>query len=296
MKVAFLGNHTVGVRTLAAIAESEDVVAVVAHPPDPEDGVRYESVHDVAAGHTWDVRRLAGRDPKLVPFLRERAPDLLFVADYRYLLPGAVFAAAPFGAVNLHPSLLPRYRGRAPLNWAILEGERTLGLTAHFVDEGADSGDVIAQRSFDLTEEEDVGDALEKLYPLYEELTREVLACFRAGRVPRTPQNVAGTRVYPARSAEDGRIDWTRPTEQVRDLVRAVARPYPGAFSALDGRRLLVWRARTTRATGRPGEVVGVEDGSPVVACGRGGIVLLEPEWEGGGAPVPDELAGRRLG
>ena len=114
MRVVFLGNHTVGVRTLAAILETEAVTSVVAHPPDPEDGARYLSVFADAQARGLKVARLAGRDARLLEFIRQAQPDLLWITDYRYLIPLEALALAPLGVVNLHPSLLPKYGG-APL-------------------------------------------------------------------------------------------------------------------------------------------------------------------------------------
>ena len=142
MRLLFFGNHTVGVRALAAAAELTEVVGVVAHPPDPEDGLRYESVADFATAQGWPVLRAVGRDAGVAAFVAAQRPDVIWITDYRYLLPAAVVALAPLGAINLHPSLLPKYRGRAPVNWAILHGESELGLTAHRVDDGMDTGDV----------------------------------------------------------------------------------------------------------------------------------------------------------
>jgi len=284
VKIVFLGNHTVGVRSLEAIAETEEIAGVVAHPPDPEDGVRYVSVHDHALAHGWPVIRAAGRDSALIEFVAAARADLLWITDYRYLVPRAVLALAPLGAINLHPSLLPRYRGRAPINWAILEGERRLGLTAHFVDEGVDSGDVIVQRSFELGLDQDVGDALAALYPLYTAVTREVLSAFRSGCVPRRAQDHSDATTFPARRPEDGLIDWSKPAPRVRDLVRAVARPYPGAFTSAAGRRLNVWRACTApgEPAAPPGTVVATTEAGALVRCGAGLLVVSEIEWDGG--------------
>lgn len=297
MRLVFFGNHTVGVRTLAALAavDGVDIAAVVAHPVDPEDGVAYESVHDAAITVGIDVLRGRGKDSAVLELVRAVKPDLVWLTDYRYLVPSPLFTLPRSGAVNLHPSLLPRHRGRAPLNWAILAGERTIGLTAHFVDEGIDTGDIIAQRSFELGEDEDVGDALERLYPLYGELATEVAGLFVAGDVPRRPQPPTDEPPLPPRRAEDGRIDWTQPAETVHNLVRAVARPYPGARTSLDGRQLLVWRARRAAPVDAPPGTVVAAGPPPRVACGDGSVELLEVEWEGN-ASAPDRLEGRRLG
>ncbi len=218
-----------------------------------------------------------GKDDATRDFIAQARPDLLWIADYRYLLPMDVVAIAPLGAVNLHPSLLPKYRGRAPVNWAILRGETRLGLTAHCVDEGCDTGDIIEQVSFELTEEQDVGDALNTLYPLYEQITRNVLAQFRNGNVPRHLQNHAIATEFPRRTPEDGRIDWRRPAREVLNLVRAVAAPYPGAFTSLKGEKVTVWKASVVEedaTSAMPGTVTSVGTPGAVVDCGVGRLLL----------------------
>lgn len=243
VRVVFLGNHTVGVTVLRALLDTVEVTGVVAHPPDPEDGVRYESVHDRAL--EWGLPVIRGRatTQEIAEFVRSAVPDLLWVTDYRYLLPEELTAIAPRGAVNLHPSLLPRYRGRASINWAILHGESEIGLTAHFVAEGVDTGDIIEQNSIYLSEDEDVGDALNRLMPLYNSLTREVVGRFLTGPVYGEPQDETKATEFPARRPEDGIIDWTRPAQEILNLVRAVSPPYPGAFTDLPEARLYVVKA-----------------------------------------------------
>lgn len=285
MRVVFLGNHTVGVKALKALLERVDVVGVVAHPEDSEDGVRYQSVYQFAQDHNLPVLRGRGKDPAVKEFVQQAAPDLLWVTDFRYLLPEALLNVTNRGAVNLHPSLLPRYRGRASINWAILNGEDQIGLTAHFVDAGADTGDIIKQRAIYLSKEEDVGDALKRLMPLYDELTREVIGLFQEGKVQGTPQDHTKATEYPARSPEDGLIDWNQPAHKVRDLVRAVAAPYPGAFAFFPGGRLYVWKARdeglpkNTTQGERPGTILSAaKSGELVIQCGVGALRLRN--WE----------------
>jgi methionyl-tRNA formyltransferase len=293
VRILLLGNHTVAVRALDALARDNAIAGVVAHPEDPEDGSRYESLHEHARGAGFRVARFAGRDAGLLRFVRDARPDLLWIADYRYLLPDALLAAAPLGAVNMHPSLLPHYRGRAPINWAILRGERELGLTVHFVDSGVDSGDVIAQRRIALADHEDVGDALEKLYPLYEELSLEVSAAFRAGSVPRTPQRPGQWPIWPRRRPEDGVIDWSASSESIANLVRALARPYPGAFTWNSAERITIWKARAglSRGPGSIGSVWRVDGTRFMVNCGEGSLEVLEADLDSGRRPrVGDRL------
>lgn len=280
MRILFLGNDTLGVRSLDALARSNAIVGVVAHPAHPADGVQHESVHEHASGAGLSVVRLAGRDPLLERFVRDARPDLLWIAEYGYLLPQNVLDLAPFGAVNLHASLLPSYRGRAPLSWAILRGEREVGLTAHFVDDGVDSGDVIARRRVALAEHEDVGDALEKLYPLAQELSHEVVRAFRTETISRTPQAPGNWPIWPRRRAEDALIDWSGDAQSIVNLVRAVARPYTGAFTWLDDDRITIWKARagTPRGPGSIGSVWRAEAGRFFVNCGEGSLEVLAYE------------------
>jgi len=293
-RIVFFGNHTVGVRTLRVLVHSGHVAGVVAHPDDPEDGVRYESVWSEARRLGLRVIRAPGRSAEVAEFVAEGSPDLIWITDYRYLLPAPVLGLARQGAVNLHPSLLPKYRGRAPINWAILHGETRLGLTAHFVDEGMDTGDIIAQRAYALDQSEDVGTALDRLYPLYEEITAEVLAAFRGGCVPRRPQDHAAATAFPRRRPEDGRIDWNRPAREVWNLIRAVAPPYPGAFAEWGGGRLLVHRAGGIRSFGAgepraPGALIASSAAGEtlVVACADAGLILTAFRHEPAGPEVP---------
>jgi|SRR5579863_436538 len=295
MRVVFLGNHTVGVRALRAINESAEVSGVIAHPTDAEDGVRYESVFDLARGNAWNCIRGKGRDRQTLEFVAAAKPDLLWITDFRYLIPREMVALAPCGAVNLHPSLLPAYRGRASINWAILKGETKLGLSGHFVDEAADSGDLIEQVSYEVREDQDVGDCLNILYPLYTSMTNKILSYFQSGSVPRTPQDASRATVYPARKPEDGVIDWGQAARSILNLVRAVAAPYPGAFTSVNGRKLTVWKARIVTEAGsnsRPGEVIEANDRETLVQCGAGVLALTSVE-------MPDQIHkidGCRLG
>lgn len=285
MRVVFLGNHTVGVAALSSLLEVAEVVGVVAHPTDPEDGARYESVFDFARTRGLPVMRGRGRGVDTERFIRDAAPDVLWITDYRYLLPPRILDLAPRGAINLHPSLLPAYRGRAPLNWAILRGETSVGLTAHMVDEGMDSGPILAQRRIALTGEDDVGDVLARLMPLYADLPREIIPALAARTLTAVPQNHHLASEFPARTPADGRIDWTQPAQTVHNLVRAVAAPYPGAFSQLGARTVTVWRARPDRRddAAPPGTILSVDAGIPTVQCGEGSLTLLRTD----GAETP---------
>lgn len=284
MRILFLGNHTVGVRVLEILRAHDEVIGVVAHPPDPEDGVRYESVYDFSRAHGIAAIRGKARSEAVARFVEERGADILWVTDYRYILPLSILRSCSVAAINLHPSLLPAYRGRAPVNWAILRGETEIGLTAHHIGAGMDDGDIIVQRRFSLSDTEDVGDALEKLYPLYADVTREVLGALRSGSAPRYAQDHARASVFPARQPADGLINWMHSARDIRNLIRAVARPYPGAFTLFSDERVTIWRAAVTDNEVAPsaetpaGAVAELDAGRLVIQCGTGRLRIDEFE------------------
>lgn len=288
MRAVFLGNHTVGVTVMRVLAELDVLAGVAAHPEDPEDGVRYLSVHSEALKLKVPTLRARGTDPALEQFVSACLPDVLVVADYRYLLPQSVLRCARHGGINFHPSLLPAYRGRAPINWAILHGETELGLSVHRIDAGMDTGDILAQSRFSLREDEDVGDALRKLYPLYAALTRETMAALQGGTLRGQPQDHGQATTYPQRRPEDGCLDLAAPAKNALNLVRAVARPYPGAFAWCGGQKVLFWKAAVAATQPlpkpvAPGVITLASANQFVVQCGQGSLQVLEWEAESSG-------------
>ncbi len=292
-RVVFLGNHDVGLAVLEALRGSADLVGIVAHPEDPEDGVRYGSVFEWAKRSGIDAIRGKAKSAEVEAFVRERHPDLLVVADYRYLLPKSLLDLVGGNAVNFHPSLLPRFRGRAPINWAIIEGEDEIGLTAHFIDDGVDTGDILMQRSITLSKADDVGDALARLVPLYAEMAAALVRDWDALAASRKRQPAPDRPPYPARRPQDGLIDWNQPADRVHDFIRALAKPYPGAFSIHDeAGRIVFWKARP--ATNAPsdtpsGTVVACNETELVVACDEGALSVNSWSDETGGErpPIP---------
>jgi methionyl-tRNA formyltransferase len=293
MRILLFGSGPGGMRSLDALARQDAIVGVVTHLAPASDETPTDALHAHASGAGIPVARFAGRDAQLARFVRDLRPDLLWIAQYGYLLPQTVIDLAPLGAVNLHPSLLPSYRGRSSVHWAILRGERAIGLTAHCVDGGVDSGDVIAQRRVELAPHEDVGDALSKLEPLYAELSLEVVLALRRGNASRTPQAPGNWPIWPLRRAEDGVIDWSSDSQSVANLVRASARPYSGAVSWLAGGRVTIWRARAglPRGPGSIGSVWRTDHERFFVNCGEGSLEVLDCEIEGARFPrVGDRL------
>ncbi|MCM8532322.1 MAG: hypothetical protein NE330_14260 [Lentisphaeraceae bacterium] len=280
LRVLFFGNHDVGIEALDVLLTKVDISGVVGHPPDSEDGVVYKSLIEWADSKKLENIRSTANSPELRDWLKSKSYDLIWVTDYRYIIPDYIFETASLGAINLHPSLLPEYRGRAPINWAIINGEKELGLTAHFIDEGVDSGDIITQRQYHLSADEDVQDALNKLYPLYRQITGEVIDYLNEGDVPRLKQKVESQPVYPGRKAEDGRIDWTQKAEDIQNLIRAVAPPYPGAFCFLNERKIFIYKASIVVSSfeTEPGIIAKFEGENIFVSTGCGALKLVDFE------------------
>lgn len=246
LKVVFLGNHTVGVQVVDVLNRRGCLSGVVAHPEDPEDGLRYLSVYEYAQQLNIPAVRASPKMPILLDFINEIKPDLIWVTDYRYLLPTEIFSKATFGAINLHPSLLPKYRGRASLNWAMIHGEKEVGLTAHFIDEGVDTGDIIKQLPLVVHENDHIGDVLNNLYPVYQKLTEEVIDMFISGSVSRQKQSPDQGSIYPGRKPGEGLIDFTKSTIDVLNFIRALSKPYPGAFLEYCGKKIIIWKVEKT--------------------------------------------------
>ncbi len=287
MRVLFLGDRTAGVRSLDALARENAIVGVVAHPTSSNNDAGDESVFEHASGAGFSTVRLKGRELELARFVRDARPDVLWIADYGYLLPPEVLALAPLGAVNLHPSLLPHYRGRESIHWAIRNGERRIGLTAHFVNSGVDSGDIIAQQAIALSEDDDIGSALEKLHPIYARLSRDVAALLRTGSARAVPQAAGNWPHCPSLGPADREIDWSWSSQAVADFVRAWARPYPGASTSLGGTPMTIWRARAGMPSGpgSVGSIWSVERERFFVNCGIGSLEVLGYGTQGQLAP-----------
>ncbi len=292
MRAILLGSSEPGVTALDALrAAGVDVVGVGAHAGELDGAVGASLLAAAQEAGIETAEFVAKERAEIGRFAERLAPDVGFTVGFRYLLDAAALAVPPRGWLNIHSSLLPAYRGRAPVNWAILEGERELGATLHFLDAGVDTGAVVFQESFPLGDDEDAGDALRKLDGVYRSLLGRAVAGLEAGELPRHALS-GDDRVWPRRTPEDGRIDWTQPSTNVLRLVRAVAPPYPGAFTSLDGHRLVVLSAEPAAVDVAPGTIAA--DGS--IGCADGAIrprrVLLDDEQLDSLAPYAGAVCG----
>jgi methionyl-tRNA formyltransferase len=238
--------HNVGARCLRVLlARGVDVALVVTHEDNPLENIWFESVAAVAAEH--GIETIAPREPAgdlLRDAVRRAQPDFIFSFYYRHMLPIDLLALAPRGAYNMHGSLLPKYRGRVPTNWAVLNGETETGATLHEMSVKPDAGAIVGQTSVPILPDDTAQQVFDKVTVAAEQTLWRVLPALLAGEAPRLPNDIANGSYYGGRKPEDGRIDWSLPAERVYNLVRAVAPPYPGAFTDIGDERFIVARAR----------------------------------------------------
>ncbi len=291
-RVLLFAYSEVGAEALALLlARDVTVAGLVTHAADPDENIWFRPPAALAHERGLPVFTPEDvNDPAWIERLRSLQPDLILSAYYRNLLPPRLLEAARLGAFNLHGSLLPRYRGRAPVNWALLHGETRLGLTLHRMVARADAGPIVDQAAVEVGPRATAAEAYAALVPLVRELLGRQLDALLAGTARETPQDESRATTFRRRTAEDGRIDWTQPSARIFNLIRAVTAPYPGAFTDGPGARLLVWWAEpdtphTRGRRGAPGEVLAV---APlVVATGDGALELTRVAWRGQPAAPP---------
>jgi methionyl-tRNA formyltransferase len=293
MRAVVCAYGEIGAASLEALLElGVDVPLVVTHEDAPGERIWFRSVRDLAEGA--GVRAIAPSDvnaPEPLAQIAEAAPDFLFSFYFRSMLKRPALALAKRGALNLHGSLLPRYRGRAPVNWVLVHGERETGLTLHYMDEKPDHGDVVAQRAVAIAHRDSALSLTRKLAVVARELLLEAIPPLANGTAPRIAQDHARATYFGGRRPEDGAIDWRAPAECVRNLIRAVTDPWPGAFTALRERRLFVWWAEIAPldVPRAPGELFFDRDGAPCIAAGERALELSRVAWAG--EPIEDARA-----
>ena len=278
--------HNVGVRCLKVLlAHGVTVPLVVTHRDDPVETVWFESVERTAAD--YGIPAIAPDDPNdsdVVARVSAVRPSFLFSFYYRRMLATPLLAVAPRGALNMHGSLLPKYRGRAPVNWAILHGEKETGATLHYMAAKPDSGDIVGQTAVPILPDDTAREVFDKVAVAAELTLDAALPGLLSGSAVRRPQDLRRGSYFGARRPEDGIIDWTQSATAIHNLVRAVSPPYPGARTAVAGRPARVLRTRVLDAAA-PAEAaptLRIEEGRIVARCGGGGLLaVLELEVDG---------------
>ncbi len=300
-RAVVFGYHDVGVRCLRVLlAHGIDVALVVTHEDSATENIFFGSVAGVADEVGLPVATPEDPNtPAFVERIRALDPDFVFSFYYRRMLSPALLACARRGAFNMHGSLLPKYRGRAPVNWAVLKGERETGVTLHVMTEKPDRGDIAGRFAVPILPDDTAGEVFDKVTVAAELLLDATLPGLVAGTTRLQSQDPAAASYFGRRRPEDGRIDWSSATD-AHNLVRAVAPPYPGAFTVLGGREIRVLRTR--RLVSPPSLSAGVPVNGPfwyaggphiVARCADGGWLEILACAEGTQALDPASFASR---
>jgi methionyl-tRNA formyltransferase len=283
LDIVFMGTPDFAVPSLEALVDRHNVEAVVTNPDRRKGRGRRKVAPPVKQVSEEAGLRVLQPDKvnvaSFVEEIREMEPDVIVVVAYGHILRERLLTLPPMGCVNVHASLLPAYRGAAPIQWAIMKGERRTGVTIMQMDRGMDTGPILAQRDEPIRPDDTAASLSERLARLGASTLVEALEGLEQGVVQPKPQPPEGTKA-PMLKKSDGRVDWNRPAGEVKDLVRGTD-PWPGAFTELEGERLRLFGASLAEGSGSPGEVLGLEGDSLVVACGRGAVSIDELQLPG---------------
>lgn len=294
-RILFFGYSEVGYECLSLLLERGDnVVALISHEDNPNEKIWFKTPAVAAREKGVPVFTPESvNNPEWREKIAALRPDLIISVYYRHMIGTKILALPRLGAWNMHGSLLPKYRGRAPINWAVLHGEPRIGMTLHRMVKSADAGAIVDQEGVDIGLRDTAEQAFRKVLPCARRVLARQIDALLAGTVRETPQDDAQATYFGGRRPEDGRIAWTQTSAQIFNLVRAVTDPYPGAFTDVGGSRLMVWwaepespavRSAIAAKRGLPGEVLSVVPW--VIATGDGALELTRTEWRGAAAPT----------
>ena len=273
--------HNVGVRCLRVLLDQGvDVALVLTHEDSPTETIWYDSVAQVCADHSIPfITPDDANASNVVARIRALAPEFFFSFYYRKMLGADLLGIPTRGALNMHGSLLPKYRGRVPVNWAVLHGERETGASLHYMEIKPDAGNLVAQTAVPILGDDTAFEVFQKVTVAAELTLARALPQLIAGTAPSVPLNLKAGSYFSGRKSEDGRIDWTRTAAEVNNLVRAVAPPYPGAFADLGSKRIIVAKARVAAAEATSsvpvaGQIARTSNGSSGFVCGDGKLLI----------------------
>jgi methionyl-tRNA formyltransferase len=312
-RILFFGYSEVGFECLSLLLERGDnVVALFTHEDNPHEKIWFQTPAVAARARGVPIftpEKIT--TPEWLERIAALQPELILSVYYRNMISTKILGLARLGAFNLHGSLLPKYRGRAPINWAVLHGEPRIGMTLHRMVKAPDAGAIVDQEGVDLGPRDTAEQAFRKVLPCARRVIARQIDALLAGTATETPQDASLATYFGGRKPEDGRIDWTQTSRQIFNLIRAVTDPYPGAFTDVAGARLMVWwaepdspaatqyvglplvggptpglatSASPTRKRPVPGEILSIVP--LVVATGAGALELTKTEWRGGPAPA----------
>jgi methionyl-tRNA formyltransferase len=307
LRIIFMGTPELAcasLEALIAVAPACQVVGVVTQPDRPKGRdlkLQPPPVKELALRAGLPVLQPArARDEAFIDEMRGLKPELIAVAAYGQLLPKSLLDLPRFGCLNVHTSLLPKYRGAAPIQWAILNGDAETGVTIMKMDIALDTGDILAQTRTPIQPDDTAETLHDRLARLGAELLTQTIPDYVAGKIQPRPQPADGVSYAPKITKQDGRLDWHQSAEVIRNRMRALS-PWPGAFTFLPAQPrphlLKIWQAESVELSGPPGEILQADKAGIIVACGHSAIRILQLQREGGRRLTAGEfLTGHPLG
>jgi methionyl-tRNA formyltransferase len=283
MRILFFGGHDLGKKALDYLLKKDkNVVAAVMTDTDIE---WYHGLEEVTDEYNIDLFQVKNinSDEFASKVRNNLKPDLIISVNFDQIFKKEIINIPDKGCINIHASLLPNYRGRAPLNWAILEGEDKTGVTVHFINEGIDTGEMILQEEIEIKNNDYISDILKQVKEKYPLMINKAVDLIENDNYETIKQNKKEGSYYGKRTPEDGLINWKNLAKKIYNLIRAVSRPYPGAFTYLDDAKILIWRAKVIKSDNKkhmPGEVIEVRNNSFSVKCGSNQLLITDYETE----------------
>lgn len=287
MKIIFMGTPDFAAVTLEALIEAgHEVVLAVTQPDKPKGrgkSVQFSAVKSAALAHNIEVyqpRRI--REPECAAYLKKYEPDIMVVAAFGQILTEEILTMPRYGCINVHASLLPKYRGAAPIQWAVINGEKTTGVTTMQMDAGIDTGDMLEKTELTLAPDETGGSLFDRLAKAGAKLCVQTLAHIEDGTVTRTKQDESQATHVGMIKKSMGIIDWKKPAVQIERMIRGL-NPWPSAYTSLDGKTLKIWKAEVAEGTdaSQAGTVVLADKKQLAVQTGEGRLFLKEVQLEG---------------
>lgn len=281
-RIIVFAYHDVGYECLEVLLQQKqaNVVALFTHQDNPKEHIWFKSVAELAKKHNIPVFTPENPNlPEIIQQITALKPDVIFSFYYRHMICEQILQLPKLGAFNMHGSLLPSYRGRVPINWAIIHGETQSGATLHYMVKRADAGDIVDQEAVTIEPLDTAQIVFHKVTHAAHEVLERQLNNILNGTAPRIPQDETKASYFSGRKPEDGRIEWNNSSQSIFNLIRAVTNPYPGAFTEINGKKLIVWWAKPrTDLKGIPGTVIHL---NPLtIATQDGSLEILDWEWE----------------
>ena len=285
MKTVVFAYHNMGLAGLEALARHDyDIAAVFTHEDDPREKCWFGSVKKWAIQRNITVHTTEEiNSPQSIAKIAAIDPDIIFSFYYRKMISREILNLPRVGAFNLHGSFLPAYRGRCPVNWVIINGEKKTGVTLHYMIDKPDAGDIVGQKAVGIDVSDTAKTLYDKLCGAARDLLDELLPLIKKGQIPRQMQDLNQGSYYGGRRPEDGRIDWKKSADEIYNLIRGVTDPYPGAFAFLDNNeKIIIWWAQPAVMiqAAIPGKLI-IKDKEVLVQTDKNAIKLIDIEIQG---------------